>query len=176
MVSERRIKSKSKKSKHESSIQKEAREYYYALGNGRSQLLVAQHFKKSIQSMGLWSSKFKWVEYAKAQDAKGFKKETKLLVKELKRCKDDLKGLVATLIAKFKQNIESEKIQCNNIQDLERISKLFLLLEGEATDIEQRKVIFEDVSTKDELEESRKKETEAFQLYEFDKTHSEEGS
>ena len=164
MERERRIKAKSKKNK-ESPIQKEAREYYYALGDRRSQLLVAQHLKKSIQSIALWSRKHKWVEYARTQDAKLLKKDTKLLVRELKRNKDDLKHTVSVAIAKFKR--DAENLKTDSIQDLERLTKIFLLLEGEATDIEERKVIFEDVSSKAELEASKARAVEDFTLIDF---------
>ena len=51
-----------------------------------------------------------------------------------------------------------EGVKTQSISDLERLTKLFLLLEGEATEKEERVIFFEDVDGRTDLTEEEKKE------------------
>jgi len=139
---------KVKGNKKENEMQREAFRFYCALGPNRTIAMVAKQFGRAAITVSLWSQKFKWQERVRAYDAREGEKARKIVLKELRKPKEELRRLIETLINKFTKQVKANKVTTNTISDLERLTKLYLLLTGEATEIEQKKVVFEDVEVK----------------------------
>ena len=81
--------------------------------------------------------------------------------------KDDAKDIVSMGISRFKENMEAGKIEIDSVADLERLVKLGLLVEGNATEItqdnsqssviEMSNVDFEELSESEEFAALREK-------------------
>lgn len=139
----------------------EAFEYYYALGNKRNLLQVAKHFVVAIQTANSWSRKFSWQERVRLRDTEN----TKTLIKSIaKQTNKSIVNRKADLLKVAEYSIFGPKhywerllrgeVRLENASDLEKISKLVLLLLGEATERsehEDKHVLNLDTLTDEEL-------------------------
>lgn len=114
------------KIKQENSLQREAFEFYYTLGEQRSLKAVATHFKRTERTVAGWSSAFHWADRCtqKALEEKNSKeKETAVL-----DVKTRYRVLFNNLIAVAMKDFKAGKLKIKNINDLEKVAKLELAL------------------------------------------------
>lgn len=119
----------------ENSLQKEAFELYYGLGDKRSLRAVAEKVERTERTIAGWSRAFSWVDRVKQreiEDAKNMGGEA--LNSQTTDVKTRYRILMNNLMAKASAKIAEGSLGIRNIQDLERVVKLDLLLMGESTD------------------------------------------
>ena len=118
----------------ENSLQKEAFELYYHMGDKRSLRAVAEKIERTERTVG-WSRAFSWVDRVKQREIEDAKNMGgNALNSQTTDVKTRYRILMNNLIAKASQKIAKGELGIRNVQDLERVVKLDLLLMGEATD------------------------------------------
>jgi len=127
--------------------QKQAFEIYYTMGRDRSLAKLSQLIDMPVGSLNNWNNNFRWAEQVIKRDAETLKRSRLKLETEVFLAKEELLALIESLIKKFKNAVEESSIEANTIGDLEKLTKLWLLLSGEPTENTERKVIFEDVES-----------------------------
>ena len=119
----------------ENSLQKEAFELYYHMGDKRSLKAVGERIGRTERTVAGWSRSFSWVDRVKQReigDAVNLGKAE--LSKQTADVKTRYRILINNLLAKASEKIATGALVIKNVQDLERVVKLDLLLMGEATD------------------------------------------
>lgn len=119
----------------ENSLQREAFEIYYHLGDKRSLRSVAEKVERTERTIAGWSRAFSWVDRVKQreiEDAKNMGGEA--LNSQTTDVKTRYRILMNNLLAKASTKISKGELSIRNIQDLERVVKLDLLLMGESTE------------------------------------------
>lgn len=125
----------------ESEKAKKGKEIYVAMGYERSLRAVAEALKISTVTVAIWSSCFKWQEFAKAHDDKVHADTLERISKRQSEIKAQMVQLVEKAfhdIAEFNKDGSIKRIKYNirvrNISDLERLIKLYMLVIGEPTE------------------------------------------
>lgn len=119
----------------ENSLQKEAFEIYYHLGDKRSLKQVAERIERTERTVAGWSRAYNWVDRVKQREIEDAKNMGgNALNSQTTDVKTRYRILLNNLIAKASQKIAKGELAIRNIQDLERVLKLDLLLMGEATE------------------------------------------
>lgn len=119
----------------ENSLQKEAFEIYYHMGDKRSLRAVADKVERTERTIAGWSRAFSWVDRVKQreiEDARNMGGEA--LNSQTTDVKTRYRILMNNLMARASTKIVEGTLGIRNIQDLERVVKLDLLLMGESTD------------------------------------------
>ena len=123
----------------------EAFEYYYGLGDKRSQRLVAGKYGVSGKTIAKWSKAFNWQERIELRDMENSrlleKKTNNTIVNE----KANYRKLIKAAISTFVGNLNAGKVDVLSVQDMERLVKLDLLLMGEATERDEIIQIVDDI-------------------------------
>ena len=121
----------------ENSLQKEAFEIYYHLGDKRSLKAVAEKIERTERTVAGWSRAFNWVDRVKQREIEDARNMGgNALNAQTTDVKTRYRILMNNLIAKASVKIVKGELAIRNVQDLERVVKLDLLLMGEATDRE----------------------------------------
>ena len=121
----------------ENSLQKEAFEIYYHLGDKRSLKAVAEKIDRTERTVAGWSRAFNWVDRVKQREIEDARNMGgNALNAQTTDVKTRYRILMNNLIAKASVKIAKGELAIRNVQDLERVVKLDLLLMGEATDRE----------------------------------------
>jgi hypothetical protein len=119
----------------ENSLQREAFELYYHLGDKRSLKRVAEQIERTERTVAGWSRMFNWADRVKQREIEDAMNEG---VNRLNAHTTDIKTryriLINNLITQASKKVASGELSIKNISDLERVVKLDLLLMGEATD------------------------------------------
>lgn len=123
--------------KTENLEQKEAFEYYYSLGQGRSIPPVAKKFGKSNRTVYEWSRKFNWQERVEQRDIEIGRRLEEKTIDTVVNEKARYRKIIKLAIAEFVKNLQAGKVKADNIMDLERLIKLDLTLMGEPSEINQ---------------------------------------
>ena len=119
----------------ESSLQREAFELYYHLGEKRSLRQVAKEIERTERTVAGWSRTYNWVDRVKQREIEDAKNMGgNALNAQTTDIKTRYRILMNNLITKASQKIAKGELSIRNIQDLERVVKLDLLLMGEATE------------------------------------------
>ena len=119
----------------ENSLQKEAFELYYHMGDKRSLRAVAEKIERTERTEAGWSRAFSWVDRVKQREIEDAKNMGgNALNSQTTDVKTRYRILMNNLIAKASKQIAEGKLVIKNVQDLERVVKLDLLLMGEATE------------------------------------------
>ena len=121
----------------ESLRHREAFEYYYSLGVGRSIPQVALEYSVSVAGAKKWSKSFNWQERVVQRDielSKGLEKKTNTTILNEKA---NYRRIIKETIAKMGE------ITVNNAKDLDALVKLDLLLMGEATEKSEASITIE---------------------------------
>lgn len=119
----------------ENSLQREAFEIYYHLGDKRSLKQVAEQIERTERTVAGWSRAYNWVDRVKQREIEDAKNMGgNALNAQTTDVKTRYRILMNNLISKASQKIAKGELSIRNIQDLERVVKLDLLLMGEATD------------------------------------------
>lgn len=149
--------------KVEKEQQIEAFEYYYALGEERSHLKVAEHFGKSERTIIEWSRSFGWLERISQRNIEVANKLREKSIKTVVDEKAKYRTIVKTAIGKFVKNLTEDKIDVKSVYELRELIKLDLMLMGEPTEIQkvQNEVTEEDREAVKELVEAMKSQREA---------------
>lgn len=119
----------------ENSLQREAFEFYYHMGEKRSLKAVAHKVDRTERTVAGWSRTFNWVDRVKQreiEDAKNLRGEA--LNSQTTDVKTRYRILVNNLMSQFSKKIANGEVAIKTISDLERLVKLDLLLMGEAGD------------------------------------------
>ena len=123
--------------KQENSVQREAFEFYYGLGDQRSLKAVAIQFKRSERTVAGWSRAFNWVDRVsqrEIEDSKNNALDKAMLNSHTTDVKTRYRIMINNLMAKASKKIASGELTIRNVQDFERVVKLDLLLMGEITE------------------------------------------
>lgn len=121
----------------ENSLQKEAFEIYYHLGDKRSLKAVAEKIERTERTVAGWSRAFNWVDRVKQREIEDARNMGgNALNAQTTDVKTRYRILMNNLIAKASVKIAKGELAIRNVRDLERVVKLDLLLMGEATDRE----------------------------------------
>ena len=121
----------------ENSLQREAFEIYYQLGDQRSLRLVAEKVGRTERTIAGWSRSYSWVDRVsqrEIEDAKNGANNKAILSSQTTDVKTRYRIMMNNLMANASKRIATGELKIRNVQDLERVVKLDLLLMGEATD------------------------------------------
>lgn len=121
----------------ENSLQREAFEIYYQLGDTRSLKLVAEKVGRTERTIAGWSRSFTWVDRVKQreiEDARNNALCNNALSAQTTDIKTRYRIMINNLMAIASRKIAKGELSIRNVQDFERVVKLDLLLMGEATD------------------------------------------
>lgn len=119
----------------ESSLQKEAFEIYYHLGDKRSLKSVAKEVDRTERTVAGWSRAYSWVDRVKQREIEDARNVggNALNIKTTD-IKTRYRVLMNNMIAKASVAMAEGKLAIKNVNDLEKVIKLDLLLMGEATE------------------------------------------
>ena len=105
--------------------QKMAFEIYYKLGEGRSLSKVAKQVGRSIKTLEVWSSKYRWMPRIKERErqAAEFLLMQKSAQEEAEVKKKHL-TLIDAAIGKWAKRLTEDKIRLRSVDDIEKLVKL----------------------------------------------------
>ena len=115
-----------KKPKVESSLQREAFELYYQLGDKRSLKAVAEHFGKCERTVAGWSRSFSWMDRViqrTVEESEGREKKAVQL-----DVKSRYRKLFNNMLVEAIKDFNAGKLKIKNVNDLEKIAKMDLAL------------------------------------------------
>ncbi len=117
---------KNTKLKKESSIQREAFDFYYGLGEKRSLKAVAIHFKRSERTVAGWSRSFNWVDRCsqRALEEKNGKEKEAVVLDVKTRYRRLFNNLIVTAVKDY----NAGKLRIKSVSDLEKVAKMDLAL------------------------------------------------
>jgi hypothetical protein len=120
----------------ENSLQREAFEIYYLLGDKRSLRAVAEKIDRTERTVAGWSRKFSWVDRVSQRQIEENKTagEATVLLAQTVEAKTKYRIMMNNLLAMASRKIANGDLGIKSVADLERVVKLDLLLMGEATD------------------------------------------
>lgn len=119
----------------ENSLQKEAFELYYHMGDKRSLRAVAEKIERTERTVAGWSRAFSWVDRVKQREIEDAKNMGgNALNSQTTDVKTRYRIMINNLMAKATKMIAEGKLGIRNVQDFERVIKLDLLLMGESVD------------------------------------------
>jgi hypothetical protein len=124
---------------------REAFEHYYRLGEGRSLGLVAGEYGVSEKSVAAWSKAFGWQQRVADRDAEIARSLRQRTDADVVAERLRVRRVVRDAIAEFANGIEEGRIQVVSVADFERLVKLGLLLDGEATESVRHRYDWEEV-------------------------------
>ena len=124
----------------ENSLQREAFEIYYQLGDKRSLRAVAEKVNRTERSVAGWSRAFNWVDRVSQREIEEKKNtaENNGLLAQTIEAKTRYRIMLNNLLAMASRKIASGELKIRNVQDLERVIKMDLLLMGESTEITEK--------------------------------------
>lgn len=120
----------------ENSLQREAFEIYYQLGDKRSLKLVAEQVGRTERTVAGWSRAFSWVDRVSQREIEENKNnaDNNSILAQTVDVKTRYRIMMNNLMAHASRKIASGELKIRNVQDLERVVKLDLLLMGESTE------------------------------------------
>jgi hypothetical protein len=120
----------------ENSLQKEAFEIYYLLGDKRSLKAVASKIGRTERTVAGWSRQFNWVDRVSQREIEERKNSdsTTTILAQTIDIKTRYRIMVNNLMAQASRKIARGELSIKNVQDFERVVKLDLLLMGEPTE------------------------------------------
>lgn len=113
--------------------QKEAFEYFYAIGHKRTLKKVSDHFEVSQRTVANWSKWFNWKERVKDMDTRVGERMDEKLVESIAETKTTM---ITSLQDIFKMSITEKleqgdlPVEIKNIKDIDTVAKLIMLLVG----------------------------------------------
>lgn len=122
----------------ENSLQREAFEIYYQLGDKRSLRAVSEQIDRTERTVAGWSRAFSWVDRVSQRELEEKKEHDEILAQTVET-KTKYRIMINNLMAMASRKIASGELKIRNVQDLERVIKLDMLLMGEATDRQENK-------------------------------------
>lgn len=121
----------------ENSLQREAFEIYYQLGDSRSLKKVAEQVKRTERTVAGWSRAYNWVDRVsqrEIEDAKNNATDKATLDSKTTDVKTRYRIMINNLMAMASRKIAKGELTIRNVQDFERVVKLDMLLMGEITE------------------------------------------
>jgi len=124
---------------------REAFEFYYRLGDQRSLGLVAGECKVSEKTAAAWSKAFRWQRRVAERDAEiardlRVQTDTDVLAERIR-----VRRVIRDAIGDFASRLEADEVHVTSVGDFERLVKLGLLLDGEATESVRHRYDWEEV-------------------------------
>ena len=117
---------------------REAFDFYYQLGHERSFEAVGREFGVSGNAVGIWAKSFGWTDKVKAMDEEIAAELDQKTKDAVKRQRTRILTTIESLIDRCVTTLPDGKVVPNfiveNVPDFERVVKMFLLLNGEATE------------------------------------------
>lgn len=112
--------------KQENSVQREAFDFYYSLGEQRSLKAVAIQFKRSERTVAGWSRMFSWVDRCtqRALEEANSKEKQSITLDVKTRYRKLFNSLITIAEKDFKEG----RLKVKNISDLEKVVKMDLAL------------------------------------------------
>ena len=143
----------------ENSLQREAFEIYYQMGDKRSLRAVAEKVGRTERTVAGWSRAYSWVDRVgqrEIEERKTTANNDNILAQTVD-AKTRYRIMMNNLLAMASRKIASGELRIRNVQDLERVVKLDLLLMGESTERQENSCSTElSQADKDRLDEIAK--------------------
>ena len=120
----------------ENSLQREAFEIYYQMGDKRSLRAVAEKVGRTERTVAGWSRAYSWVDRVgqrEIEERKTTANSDNILAQTVD-AKTRYRIMMNNLLAMASRKIASGELRIRNVKDLERVVKLDLLLMGESTE------------------------------------------
>ena len=135
----------------ENSLQREAFEIYYQMGDKRSLRAVANKIERTERTVAGWSRSFNWVDRVSQREIEEHKNSADMddILAQTVASKTSYRIMINNLMKQASRKIASGELAIRNIQDYERIVKLDLLLMGEATERQDNKTSSTELSQAD---------------------------
>jgi len=123
----------------ENSLQREAFEIYYQMGDKRSLRAVSEKIDRTERTVAGWSRAFSWVDRVSQREIEENKNnaDNNSILAQTVDAKTKYRIMLNNLLAMASRKIASGELKIRNVQDLERVVKLDLLLMGESTEREE---------------------------------------
>lgn len=121
----------------ENSLQREAFEIYYQLGEHRTLKKVAEKVDRTERTVAGWSRSFNWVDRVsqrEIEEAKNNAGDKATLDSKTTDVKTRYRIMINNLMANASRKIARGELSIRNVQDFERVVKLDMLLMGEITE------------------------------------------
>jgi len=134
---------------------KKAFEFFYSLGGEASEKncrKVSEKFHISERTFWNWYKKFNWKERVEQRDIENGKKLEKKVNKAVVNSRADYRALIKKVVKEFEKRLKAGKIRISRPEDLSIMAKLDLLMMGEATEKEEKKII---IKLPDDLNEDK---------------------
>ena len=135
----------------ENSLQREAFEIYYQMGDKRSLRAVAERVGRTERSVAGWSRTYNWVDRVSQREIEEHKNDdvTDAILAQTVASKTSYRIMINNLMRDVSRRIAREELTVKTILDFERVVKLDLLLMGEATDRQENNVSNAELSQAD---------------------------
>lgn len=119
----------------ENSLQREAFEIYYQMGDKRSLRAVAEKVGRTERTVAGWSRAYSWVDRVSQREIEENKNADSVsILAQTVDAKTKYRIMMNNLMNMASRKIASGELSIKNVPDLERVIKLDLLLMGEPTD------------------------------------------
>lgn len=121
----------------ENSLQREAFEIYYHLGEQRNLKKVAQKVDRTERTVAGWSRSFNWVDRVsqrEIEESKNNAVDKATLDSRTTDVKARYRIMINNLMVNASRKIARGELTIRNVQDFERVVKLDMLLMGEITE------------------------------------------
>lgn len=148
-------------------LQEEAFLFYYALGSNRTLDLVAKEFGRSEIAVKIWSGKFNWTERVREKEVAEHKKAREELTEGLDEVKERSQRIIKKLLDKAEEDLKEGLIKIKNTYDINLAIKSELLLLGEVTEREEKKIVFVDVKGREAKKDGGDRDTEDRKVLRF---------
>ncbi|MBT9168571.1 MAG: hypothetical protein DDT19_01918 [Syntrophomonadaceae bacterium] len=120
--------------------QREAFDYYYALGAKRSLSALSSHLGYTLRTVENWSVKFSWQNRVEQRDIEIGRRLQQEMDETITAIKANYRRIIKEAVKRWVERFKVEEINLSNVQDLERLIKLDLLLMGEATELKEHAI------------------------------------
>tara|TARA_R100000808_G_C2115447_1_gene128232 strand:- start:451 stop:1059 length:609 start_codon:yes stop_codon:yes gene_type:complete len=131
--------------------------FYYSMGSRRSYKKVAEMFNVDVALVKQWASDLNWRMRVTETDMDMRRKVNNELMGELQSIKVKYKRMILNLLDTAFDDILEGDLKVSSIADLERIVKLNLLIDGEATERRETTILSQ---TEDEYKNLSRAELE----------------
>jgi len=119
---------------------REAFEYYYGLGDGRSYPQVASRFTVSLTSVKKWAKSFNWRERVRDRDMENAQKLEEQTNETILHTKSKYLHIIQSTLQRYEEALQSGDIKITSVKDLATLANLEMSLREEEILEEDRTV------------------------------------
>lgn len=119
---------------------REAFEYYYGLGDGRSYPQVASRFTVSLTSVKKWAKSFQWQQRVRERDIKNAQKLEEQTNETILHTKSKYLNIIQSTLQRYEEALQSGDIKITSVKDLATLVNLEMSLREEESPEEDKTV------------------------------------